>query len=133
MSTGIKIKGGGGHILSWNLVVGTDIGIDMEDSWNNFLQGNIHVSKEALKVYGEEIVDVAEAVQKSHDPEALLALANILTTSPDNAVAAWAILVKKLGGVRIGRFSLNVLSGILSNAAYSLLKMALKSHGIDLP
>jgi parallel beta-helix repeat protein len=50
MSTAIKIKGGGNHTLSWNLSIGTDVGIDIEDSWNNLLEGNIHVSRETMQL-----------------------------------------------------------------------------------
>ncbi len=132
MNTGIRIKGGGNHRLSWNLTLGTDIGIDIEDSWGNLLNGNIHVSKESLNQYGANFIDVLKEVQKSEDIEALLALGNVLNTKPDNAIVAWEILIKKFG-VQMGSFSANILAGIISAPAYSMLKSVLATHGITLP
>ncbi len=133
MTTGVKIKGGGKNYLGWNLFVGTDTAVDIEDSWENILQGNIHISKSALQMYGEGITDIAEMVIKSKDTEALLALGNILNSRSDNdAVLGWMTLARKFG-TKIGRFSFSMLSGILSNSAYSYLKIILGQHGIAIP
>ncbi len=132
MSTGIKVTGGGNNTLEWNVSIGSDIGIDVEDSWNNFLKGNIHISNEALQIYGKDFIDVINAVQKSRDTEALLALGNIVNTKPENAIAAWEILIKKFG-TQIGNFSVSVLAGVISIPAYDMLRLALSSHGITLP
>jgi hypothetical protein len=70
-------------------------------------------------------------VQQSKDYEALLALGSILNTNPDKALLGWEILIRKFG-IKIGNFSATVLSGIVSNSAYSLLKSALATHGIIL-
>lgn len=128
MSTGIKIKGGGEHFLGWNLSVGTDTGIDVEDSWKNILQGNIHVSSNAIEIYGKEIIDVAKAVQESKDVEALLALGDILNSKPDNSILGWVTLIKKFGK-KIGNFSVDILKGIISEGAYSLL---MKTLGVSI-
>ena len=132
MNTGIKIKGGGGHTLSWNLIIGADIGIDIEDSWNNLLEGNIYVSEKVIGIYGPEFKDVLLQVQKSKDFELLLAIGNIINSEPDNAITGWEILIRNLG-INIGSFSVSILSGVLSNSAYNMLKLALSAHGINLP
>jgi hypothetical protein len=132
MSTGYKIKGGGGNTLSWNIDIGSDVGFDIEDSWNNLLEGNIHVDRRVIQEYGEEFKDVIYAVRDSKDYEAMLALGSILNSEPNHAIVGWEILIKKFG-IQIGRFSAKILEGIFSSAAYGMLKLALKEHGIDLP
>ncbi len=130
--TGIKIKGGGENTIEWNVSIGLDVGIDVEDSWNNLLKGNIQVSKEVIQIYGEDFKDIIFAIQRSRDMEALLAFGNIINTKPDSAIAAWEILIKKFG-TQIGNFSVATLSGVVSTPVYAMLKTALQAHGIILP
>jgi len=124
MGTGIKIVGGGKNVLAWNLVSGYETGIDIQDSWANILAGNIVISKKVLARYGNGLNDLASAVIRSRDYEALVAIGSVLALEPDAAVSAWVTLGKKFG-TTVGNFSFDVLKGVLSVAAYDLLKRAL--------
>jgi parallel beta-helix repeat protein len=131
MSTGYKIVGGSGNKLSWNLSIGHDDGFSLEDTSDNILQGNIAIGKDVLDVFGQEFADIAIAVQKSHDLEALAALASVVR-EPKTAILGWSTLINKFGK-KIGRFDTStLLIGILSAAAWDALKLILKSHGIDI-
>lgn len=130
MSTGIKIVGGSGNTLSWNLTIGHDEGISLEDSSDNILTGNIVISKDTLEIFGQGFADVAGAVQKSQDIEALAALASVVR-EPQTAPLGWSTLFQKFG-TKIGSFSASALEGILSAAAWDALKLILKQLGINL-
>jgi hypothetical protein len=135
MSAGFKIGKLINSKMSWSLSVGHDIEYDLEEVQDSILEGNIAVSKEIIDIYGKNFIDVAEAVQESRDTEALVALADVLS-SPKKAISAWVILANKFDKEKtghIGKFTLETLSGVLSQASYGLLKMALQAHGIHLP
>ena len=133
MSTGIKVGKFVNSEMSWNLTVGYDIGIDIEEVEKSLLHGNIIVSKSIIEIYGENFSEVAKVVTKNRDQEGLAALADIFA-SPKQAVSAWVVLGKKYGQTgHIGQFTLSTLSGVLSQTSFALLKIALQAHGIHLP
>jgi hypothetical protein len=133
MSTGIKVGKFVKSEMSWNLTVGYDTGIDIEEVEESLLHGNIIVSKNTIDIFGKNFSDVATAVIHNRDEEGLVALADIFAT-PKQAVSAWVVLAKKYGQTgHIGQFTLSTLSGVLSQTSFALLKIALQAHGIHLP
>ncbi len=133
MSTGIKVGKAVNSEISWNLTVGYETGIDIEELEKSLLKGNIIISQSTIDTYGKNIIDVAEVVKKNRDEEGLAALADIFAY-PTQSVSAWILLAKIYGETgQIGNFALTTLSGVLSQTSYALLKMALQAHGIHLP
>jgi hypothetical protein len=131
MSTGFRITNSNGTKLSWNLSIGYDQGFSLDATSDNILEGNIAIGKEVLDLFGQEFRDVAIAVQKSKDYEALAALASVVREA-HSASLAWSILIRKFG-TKIGQYDVNAfLVGILSSASWDALKIILKGYGIDI-
>jgi hypothetical protein len=129
---GINIENSENVTIDSNFISGYDTGIRISGGKNHTLNRNIIVSKEALKIYGPYINDVVDVVRTGGDPGALLALNIILKVHPDETVDAWTIIGKKYGAT-FGKFSLSMLSGVMSNVAYGALKALLLQHGVLLP
>src|SRR6266851_4560765 len=106
MSTGIKVGKFVKSEMSWNLTVGYDTGIDIDEVEESLLHGNIIVSKNTTDIFGKSFSDVAIVVIDNRDEEGLAALADIFA-SPNQAVSAWVLLAKKYGQTgHIGQFTL---------------------------
>ncbi len=122
MSTGIKVGKFVNSEMSWNLTVGYDIGIDIDEVEKSLLHGNIIVGKRTIDTYGKNFSDVAEVIQKNRDEEGIAALADIFAF-PKQAVSAWVVLAKKYGQTgQIGKFTLDTLSGVLSQTSTATRK-----------
>jgi hypothetical protein len=134
MSEGIVIEGGDGNIMSNNTFAGLDTAIRITDGSGNRINNNLILSEKALRIYGSDFLDVFNRVSASEDRDAIVALAIIQESEPDNekVANAWATVIKTCGAA-LGSFSISTLSNVLSIPAYTALKALLAPRGIQLP
>lgn len=129
MSTGIHIEGSDDIKLKSVDIIGFDKGIVIKNS-TNVVAVDVSIVEKAILTYGPEFADVIEKVSEDPTAETAKALEDVMSNTV-SAWTSWGILVDKYGKT-IGRFSVNILSKVLTATAYEALKDYLHKHGVEI-